>query len=142
MRQRRRFDHIVNGKRGDLGDIYWRSAAEANFGRYLRFMVSISYCAGWQYEPETFWFTDARGRGRGVRRGITSYKPDFRVEWTEKADRPGVEFIEVKGYNDAGSKVKLRRMAIYYPEIRVRLVTSKQIGEIGRRLAPLIKGWE
>lgn len=49
------------GKRSDLG-IYVRSKWEANFARYLKWMVEKEEIKSWRYEPMSFEF-------RGIKRG-------------------------------------------------------------------------
>ena len=85
------------GKREDLDNVYFRSASEANFARYLKFL-KIEF----QHEPRTFLFP-------GVRRGNVSYLPDF---YLPKEDR----WVEVKGWFDPSSKTKLKRFKKYFPE--------------------------
>lgn len=105
----------MSGRRKDLGDIFFRSKAEANYARYLNFLR-----IKWQYEPKTFDFAK-------IRRGCVSYKPDF---YLPEEDR----WIEVKGWFDAKSKTKLKRFKIYYPEeykkLTVVLQSRKAIGVV------------
>src|SRR5574337_150635 len=63
------------GVRPDVSSsIYFRSAWESNYARYLNLLMKMGVVEEWSYEPETFWF-------EGVRRGTNSYKPDFRVRY-------------------------------------------------------------
>jgi hypothetical protein len=116
------------GYRPDLG-IYVRSRWEANFARYLNFLVQVGDIVGWEYEPETFEFP--------VSRGNRFYKPDFRVHETNGT----TTYYEVKGYMDRDSRVKLARMARYYPDRRVVVVDARFMADI-RSIARLIEGWE
>lgn len=118
------------GFREDLG-IYVRSRWEANFCRYLCLLVDQGKIHRFEYEPETFWF-------EGIKRGTRSYTPDFKL-W----DEPGAEpyYIEVKGWFDAKSKTKLKRMAKYYPEVRIVLVMKDEYREISKWKS-LIPHWE
>ncbi len=118
------------GKRADLGDVYFRSSWEANYARYLNWLVGLGEIERWQYEPETFWF-------HAIKRGTRSYTPDFRVY-----ERGRSYLVEVKGWMDAKSKTKLARMAKYYPEVEIRLVDEAQYKAIARAVAALIPGWE
>jgi hypothetical protein len=110
---------------------YFRSRWEANYARYLEFQKQQHLIANWQHEPETFWFD-------GVARGCVSYLPDFRVTNNDGT----VEFHEVKGWMDASSKTKLRRMAKYHPKIKLRVFDSRWYRENSRKLAGMIKEWE
>jgi hypothetical protein len=120
------------GKRSDLGDIYWRSGWEANYCRYLNFLVKQKIIYKWEYEPDTFWFNE-------IKRGVRSYLPDFKV-WETKYSEP--HYIEVKGYMDAKSKTKIKRMAKYYPDIQLIVVGRKQYDEIKNKLSKVIPNWE
>ena len=84
----------------EIGGIrkYYRSRWEANYARYLEFLKVNGEIEKWEHEPETFWF-------EGIKRGVMSYLPDFRV--TEK--NGDIVFHEVKGWMDARSITKIKR---------------------------------
>lgn len=142
MRQRRSFAHIQRpvGVRG----IKFRSKAEANYGAYLEWLLSKGQISAWEYEPHTFWFTPdsmgAQAQGLdGVRRGVTSYKPDFGV-----MNIPGRimhEWHEVKGFMDTRSRVALERMARYYPGQRVVVIDGPAMKALRRQVAGIVPGW-
>ena len=120
------------GKRADLGDRFFRSRWEANYARYLDFLVKHGRVTSWEYEAHEFWF-------EGVKRGTRSYKPDFRVVL------PGGrhEWHEVKGWMDATSKTQLKRMARYFPEEKVVVIDAAWFRAIRRQGVPaLIPHWE
>lgn len=118
------------GKRSDLGDRYFRSAWEANYARYLNWLVGQRVIAAWEYEPQTFVF-------HGVSRGVLSYTPDFKV-----TDFDGsYEWHEIKGWMDDKSKAKLKRMAKFYPNEIVIVIGHDEYRAISK-WAPLIGGWE
>lgn len=110
---------------------YYRSRWEANFACYLEWLKSIGEIKSWEHEPETFWF-------KGIKRGVISYLPDFRV--TEK--NGDIIYYEVKGYMDSRSRTKIKRMAKYYPEIKLAVIERRQYMEIQNKVGRLIKGWE
>lgn len=83
------------GYRPDLG-IVARSGWEANTARVLEV-----HGIPWEFEPRTFTFP--------IKRGTKAYLPDFYLPETE-------EWIEVKGWFDQKSKVKLKRFKKYYPD--------------------------
>ncbi len=95
------------GKREDLDNVYMRSAVEANYARYLKFLK-----VEFQHEPRKFFFEK-------IRQGNVSYTPDF---YLPKEDR----WIEVKGYFDSSSKTKLKRFKKYYPEQFAKLTVVIQ----------------
>jgi len=117
------------GKRDDLGGLYVRSSWEANYARYLNFLVSNGEILGWEYEPDTFEFP--------VKRGNIAYTPDFKIINNDGS----VEYHEVKGYMDKDSAVKLKRMEKYYPTIKV-VVIGKDEYTMLKKWAKLINGWE
>lgn len=116
----------IGGKRN-----YYRSRWEANYGRYLEWLKQRGEIADWQHEPETFWF-------EGIKRGVRSYLPDFRV-W---ANDGTTALHEVKGWMDARSKTTLRRMAKYHKAEKIEVIREKQYNAIARSVGPLIADWE
>lgn len=97
----------------------------------LEFRRMTGDIVSWEHEPVTFWF-------EAIRRGVRSYKPDFRV--TEKTGDP--YFIEVKGWMDARSKTTLKRMKKYHPSVRIELIDSKRYAVIKKQLQYVVEGWE
>jgi len=110
--------------------IYARSRWEANYARYLEFLRDHGEIAKWEHEPETFWFEK-------IKRGVRSYLPDFRV--TFKDGR--VEFHEVKGWMDARSQTKLKRMKKYHPAVVVRVIDADWF-RANRNVRKIVEGWE
>lgn len=101
----------VGGKR-----IFCRSSWEVNYAHLLEDKKQSGIIKDWQHEPETFWFEK-------IRRGVRSYKPDFKITW---ADDLSVEYHEIKGWMDAKSKTKLKRMKIYHPDVSVIVLNEKK----------------
>ena len=120
------------GRRDDLGNVFFRSSWEANYARYLNFLKSQGQIYAWEFEPDTFWF-------EAIKRGVRSYLPDFKI-WDSKDSKP--YYVEVKGWMDDKSKTKIKRMAKYYPEIRLDVVAKKEYQEIKNKLSRMISGWE
>lgn len=132
---RHHFAHVQRpvGPRG----IKFRSKAECNYASYLVWLVEQKQILGWSYEPHTFWFTpDVVAKG-GVRRGVVSYKPDFKVNDL----RSGYAWHEVKGYMDRRSAVALLRMAKYYPTETVVVIGSKFMAALKRQVGGVVPGW-
>lgn len=110
---------------------YYRSRWEANYARYLEWLKSLGEIAEWKHEPKTFWFD-------GIRRGTVSYLPDF---WVKEIG--GKEaYHEVKGWMDDKSKLKIKRMQKYHPDVVLVVIASKEYAEIRRKVSALIPGWE
>lgn len=120
------------GKRVDLGPIHFRSSWEANYARYLNLLMKMKVVEKWEYEPETFWF-------EAIKRGVRSYKPDFKV-WFRNDSRP--EFHEIKGWYDDRSKTKIKRMRIYHPSVKVVLIGAKQYRALKSKWSSAIPAWE
>ncbi len=118
------------GFREDLG-IYLRSTWEANYARYLDVLLKAREIRSWEYEAETFEFN-------GIKRGNRFYTPDFKVvNWDGS-----IEYHEVKGWMDPRSATKLKRMAHFYPGIKIVLIDQKQMLSIRRTAGNLIPKWE
>jgi hypothetical protein len=119
--QRGFFD--INGKQ-----MFFRSKWEANYALYLDFLKKNKEIKGWEYEAEVFMFEQ-------IRLGTRSYKPDFKV--TNK--NGNVEYHEVKGYMDAQSRTKLRRMKKYYPDKKVVLIEQGFYRDLNKNWGRLLK---
>ena len=123
---------ILAGKREVGGkSCRFRSAWEANYARFLEWQKSRGEIADWVHEPETFWF-------KGIKRGAVSYLPDFKVTRVDGS----CEYHELKGYMDAKSKTKLKRMAKYHPEVKMVLIDEKAYRQIAKFFSKTIPGWE
>lgn len=124
--------HAQQGRRPDLGNAHFRSKMEANVARYLVFLQRQGEIHDWQHEPDTFWFDK-------IKRGVRSYMPDFKV-W----DKPGADpyYVEVKGWMCPKSRTKLKRMGIYHPMIKIKVITVKEYNNITKNVAPFIPNWE
>jgi hypothetical protein len=119
------------GKRADLGGLYVRSAWEANYARYLDWLVQIGDIRGWEYEPVTFEF-------HAIKRGTRFYTPDFKVTNCDGS----VEYHEVKGWMDPKSKTKLKRMKRYYPDVPVTVIDADAYRALARDVSGFIPNWE
>jgi hypothetical protein len=115
-----------------IGDqkIYFRSSWEYYYAIFLEKLKQESKIITWRHEPRTFWFND-------IKRGVRSYLPDFCITHLNGTE----EWSEVKGYYDSKSQTKMKRMAKYYPEVKIRLVGAdwfKQNLKACKALEPLI----
>lgn len=118
--------YLIGGKRA-----YYRSKAEANYARFLQWRKEQGEILDWDHEPKTFWFGE-------LRRGVTNYKPDFRVTFHDGS----VEWVEVKGYMDSRSKTKIKRMAKYHPNEKLLIVDMKAMRQLAAVMAKTVLGWE
>lgn len=103
----------IGGKR-----FYARSKFEAAYGYFLQWKKNHGLIKDYEHEPLRFDFP--------LKRGQNSYLPDYRV--TTADDKSF--YVEVKGYLDANSKTKLKRMKKYYPEVEVQLVLQHDSASI------------
>lgn len=117
---------VVGGKH-----CFFRSTWEANVARYYEWLKVKGQIVDWHHEPAVFWFS-------GVKRGVVSYKPDFRVD---ELDGRQV-WVEVKGFMDARSKTKIRRMAKYHPSVELRVLDAPAYRRLAKQMGPLIEGWQ
>ena len=132
----------ITGKRGarggwreDLG-CYFRSLWEANYTRYLNWLVAQGQITRWEYEPDTFEFTS-------IKRGTRFYTPDFKVFFMGvRGKKEFFEYHEVKGWMDSKSKTQLKRMAKYYPDATIKLIGPNEYQEIAIKMTKIISGWE
>lgn len=106
----------------ELGDkkYYFRSGWEMKYARYLQNIETLKGIKKWEYEVDTFWFDK-------IKRGVRSYTPDFKIFHNDGS----VEYHEVKGWMDAKSKTKLKRMKIYYPNIDVIVIDETDMKRLG-----------
>jgi len=122
----------------EIGGInkFYRSRWEANYARYLEFLKNQGQIQGWAHEPTTFWF-------EGIKRGVNNYLPDFRVYLPgEGGVGTAEEYHEVKGYMDTKSATKIKRMGIYFPNIKLVIIDRPQYVKLEREFAKVIDGWE
>ncbi len=129
------YSNTKRGRREDLGNHFFRSSWEANYARYLNFQVKAKFIYHWEYEPDTFWF-------EAIRRGTRSYLPDFKIYKRGKGGKTKVYYVEVKGWMDAKSKTKLKRMAKYHPDIEIRVVGGKEYKAIKKQFGRILDNWE
>lgn len=128
-RLREGFSRTRGGKREDLG-FYVRSAWEANYARYLNWLVEQRQIKSWRYEPVTFWF-------EAIKRGVRSYKPDFEVVNLDDS----LEYHEVKGWDYARGQTARKRMAKYHPKVKLVLIGKEEYRAIAK-WKRLIPEWE
>lgn len=119
-----------SGRRADLDNKYFRSSWEANYARYLNWLIQQGEILFWEYEVDTFQFP--------VKRGNMTYLPDFKI--TNKDNT--IEYHEVKGYMDKDSATKLKRMAKYYPDVKLVLIDRDIYSKLRIDLCHLIPNWE
>ena len=117
--------HIIGGKRN-----YYRSSWEANYAYYLEWLKQKKQIVDWEHETDTFWFIL-------IKRGVRSYLPDFKITNTDGS----IEYHEVKGRMDAKSATKIKRMAKYYPKIKLEVIDSKAYRSIEKTMKSIIKEW-
>lgn len=111
-----RGEYLVGGKA-----MYFRSKWEANYALYLEFQKKQKVIRDWHYESKFFDFP-------AISHGTTRYLPDFEIEENDGT----TSYVEVKGYMDSRSKTKLRRMAKYYPQVKLILVQKAEMQALNK----------
>lgn len=121
------------GKRADLGGLYVRSQSEANYARYLNFLIKNGEpILKWEYEPDTFEFVK-------IKRGTRFYTPDFKI--TFKSGH--IEYHEVKGWDYPKGRTARKRFAKYFPHLKLVLIDEEFFKAIKKQgMNRLILGWE
>jgi hypothetical protein len=124
------YSRVKSGKRADLDDQFFRSSWEANYARWLNFLIQHGQIASWRFESRTFEFPEKRGK--------SFYTPDFEV--TTIAG--GTEWHEVKGWMDSRSRTALKRFKKHYPDEVLVLIDQTEYKALERSGAAFIEHWE
>jgi hypothetical protein len=110
---------------------FYRSRWERNYAHYLEWLKGLGEIKEWTHEPTTFWFEK-------IRRGTRCYIPDFLV-----IEKNGSEaYHEVKGWMDARSITKIKRMRIYHPKVKLIVIDSSAYKELSKSVKSMAPGWE
>lgn len=117
----------------EIGGIkkYYRSRWEANYAKYLQWLLENKQIQKWEHEPETFWF-------EGIKRGVMSYLPDFKITENDGS----IVFHEVKGWMDDRSVTKIKRMAKYHPNVKLIVIDKTAYKALEKKAKILVKDWE
>lgn len=118
--------HEIGGKRK-----YYRSKWESNYAYYLESLKVSGEIKDWTHESKVFWF-------EGIKRGCVSYLPDFHVIHNDESE----EYHEVKGWMDAKSVTKIKRMAKYHPDVKLIVIDSKAYTALQKKVAETVPGWQ
>lgn len=123
------YSRCNGGFREDIG-LHFRSRWEANYARYLELLKGQGQIRLWRYEAHRFVFDGVQDRPFG-------YTPDFEVTATDGS----IEYHEVKGWLDPQSRVRLERMAAFYPNVPLKVIGEADYSAISK-LADSIPNWE
>jgi len=124
-----KFGHVHRGYYTIEGkEYFFRSRWEVNYAIYLNFLIKQKQVISWEYEPESFLFEK-------IRSGTRTYRPDFRVVLSSGS----IEYHEVKGWMDPKSLTKLKRMRIYFPEVKMVVIDEEVYTDIKKKLGALLK---
>ncbi len=122
------YPNIQNGDyENSKGTMYFRSKWEANYALFLDYLIEKKQIKSWEYEPDTLMFEQ-------IKLGTRSYRPDFKVF----NNNGSFEYHEIKGYMDSKSKTKLKRMAKYYPEIKLILIDSIYYRDLVKKMGKIL----
>lgn len=127
------FSRSKSGRRKDLGNQFFRSNYEANYARYLNFLMDNGEpIEKWEYEPDTFEF-------KNIKRGTRFYTPDFKIYLKDKH----IEYHEVKGWDYPKGITQRKRFAKNYPQLKLVVIGDDFFKEIRRKgFNNLIPNWE
>ena len=126
------FSRGKGGKRPDLGGIYFRSSYEANYARYLNFLIANSKLQKWEYEVDTFTFNK-------IQRGTRQYTPDFKVH----LNNGHIEYHEVKGWDYPKGITARKRFAKYYSHLKLIVIDRDFFKALNKQgIVRLIPNWE
>lgn len=125
------YSRCSGGRRQDLDGRYMRSSWEANYARYLEWLISIGEIDAWEYEPDIFEFAE-------IKRGVRSFTPDFKVYNLDGT----IEYHEIKGWMDNKSQTKIRRMKQFYPHIILKVIDEDAYKALARDVKHMISNWE
>ncbi len=106
---------------------FFRSKWEANYALYLNFLKKQKKIKKWEYEKDVFIFDK-------IKFGTRSYRPDFKIFNNDGS----IEYHELKGYMDKKSKTKLKRMAKYFPQVKLLLIDSVCYQDIKKKLGKML----
>lgn len=129
MQRPGKWKNVVRGY-FDINDkqMFFRSKWEANYALYLDFLIKQKQINSWFYEKKVFIFEK-------IKFGTRSYRPDFAIINNDMT----TEYHEVKGFFDNRSKTKIKRMAKYYPNIRLIIIDKDVYGDIKKKLGKMLK---
>ena len=118
------YSRCKGGIRQDLNQ-YFRSSWEANIARILNHL-NIE----WIYEYKRFNFSEEK-------EGVLSYQPDFYLPKYNK-------WIEVKGWMDEKSKLRLELFKKYYPteSLNLILVNEEIYLLLNKQYSKIVENWE
>lgn len=121
------------GIRADLNNQYFRSRWEANYARYLNYLISIGEpILKWEYEPERFNFSKVRTKPY-------YYTPDFCIIFTDNHR----EYHEIKGWDYGNGQKARRRFRKYFPQHRLILRNKVWYSSLFKKgVDKVIPNWE
>ncbi len=127
------FSRSVKGKRSDLNNQFFRSNYEANYARYLNFLIKHGEpILKWEFEPDTFEF-------KKIKKGVRFYTPDFKIYFANDV----IEYHEVKGWDYPKGITQRKRFAKYYPQFKLLVIDDDFFKDCKRKgMDKLIPGWE
>lgn len=112
----------INGKK-----MFFRSMWEVNYAIYLDWLKKIGQIKDWEYESDVFVF-------HKIQFGTRSYRPDFKITNNDGS----FHYDEVKGWMDSESATKIKRMAKYYPDVKLTIIDGKEYNSIKRKVGKML----
>lgn len=112
------YSNANGGKREDLNNLYFRSNWEANYARILNDLK-----IDWEYEKHSFLLSNG-----------THYTPDFKISDNK--------FVELKGWFDNDSKLKIELFIREYPQYELDLIDEEKYRTLRNLFKHKISNWE
>jgi len=109
-RRKERFSNRRGGKRADLNNIYFRSSWEANYARYLNYLIKQGNIIKWEFEPTTFPLKNGN-----------LYTPDFRITFSTGH----IEYHEVKGWDYPKGIIARQQFNHCFPHLKLILINQQ-----------------
>lgn len=108
---------------------YSKSSWEKNIAFYLQNLKEKGEIKDWHYEADVFVFSQ-------IKRGVRSFCPDFKIIKNDDS----FYYIEVKGYFDKKSILKIERMNAFFPQIKLEVIDKNKYDVISLEKEKII-GW-
>ena len=118
--------YLIRSKDGTYWkEYYFRSKWEANYALYLQWLKDTNKIFEWEYEPQPYYEFP-------IKHGSTRYLPDFRI-----TNNDGTFYlVELKGFKQG--MVKLKRMAKYFPKVKIELVDAKEYRALQKKVGKML----
>ncbi|NJL70691.1 MAG: DUF1064 domain-containing protein [Candidatus Competibacteraceae bacterium] len=113
-----------------------KSSWEANIYRLYQHLKDTGVILDFSYEPRRYTFTNKNGTPK--RGNAAFYIPDFEITYPDGKSI----LLEVKGFMDKTSKIKLDRMAKQYPDVTIDIIGKDAYKALASEYSGIVPNWE